>query len=819
MRGRKIRASGRVRLNGLTWALAILGVVVASILASGFLARTGLPRWLAYVYFLRVPLLLAAGIFGFTYAAFYGPGGVRALLHNAFDVDSGVGIGLLSFAVFLSASAIELAARLVTLYGRERFFVDTIPGQTDVRRSSAGNEAPEGTEEAEAVLGVGSADPASAERDIRRSGWGRREWLHLAFGIAVHGIAIYLVYEAILVSSNGDCGGLPSAYGCTVTSYWGAWWCAFLGFAVYIGFLIAVTIVQLLVTSEAKTRNQPPVFYLVAATSASGILDGFFDRFRRKDPLRWIARRLPPSVRNNGAARWAIGWLRRLPPVLGRGYIEYDSDDRPTASISPGHAAALALLALTSLAYFVLGRWGFEQLEGGQTLTAPALCYLLLLFTMLCWLLSSFTFFFDRYHIPVLVPLVVVLLASNWGDVSADYFYRTEVPTQLPKSDASSPDSIVVVAANGGGIQSAAWTARVLTGLEQKCREEGCDRDFAESIRLISSVSGGSVGTLYFVSAYQGEDSPEDLDSIVGAAEGSSLAPIGWGLLYPDFLRTIWPYEPEWDRGRALEQALAGRDPTGTGGVEDALSAWGKKALHSDRPDVIFNATVAETGQPLVLSTTDDLPGNMTTHAEFLENSGAKTRETDVSAVTAARLSAAYPYVSPAARAKKGGKSAQHVVDGGYYDNYGVSSLVDWLDRELKDHKNIRRVLVVRIHGAPTGPGAVEGGGGHGWFYQAYAPASTVLNVRGTGQRVHSKVELGLLADRWCADKRQVDIETATFEFDEPDSPLSWHLTAGQQQDIEDEWKDEFSAGDREGGWDVVDHFLNGPVKEKGRGC
>jgi hypothetical protein len=661
------------------------------------------------------------------------------------------------------------------------------------------------------VLATGSAGSGD---------WGLREWLHLAFGVAVHGIAIYLVCKAILVSSNGNCGKLPSVYECTVIDYWGAWWWAFVGFAVYIGFLIAVTIVQLLMTSETKTRNQPPVFYLAAAASASGIFDGFFEWCRRKDPLRWIARRLPLSVRNNPAVTWAIGWLRRLPLVLGRGYIEYDTDDRPTASISPGHAAAFVLLALTSLAYYVLGRWGVEQFERGQTLTAPALCYLLLLFTMLCWLLSSLTFFFDRYHIPMLVPLVVViLLASNWGDVSADHFYQTEVPTRLPKSETSSPGSIVVVAANGGGIQSAAWTARVLTGLEQKCREQGCEKDFAKSIRVISSVSGGSVGTLYFVNAYPGEGSPENLDSIVSVAEGSSLAPIGWGLLYPDFLRTIWPYVPVWDRGRALEQALAGRDPKDTGGVEDSLSAWGKKALQSDRPDVIFNATVAETGQPLVLSTTDDLPDNMTTHAEFLENSGAKTRKTDISAVTAARLSAAYPYVSPAARTKKGGKTAQHVVDGGYYDNYGVSSLVDWLDRELKDHKNIKRVLVIRIHGAPTGLGAVEGGGKRGWFYQAYAPASTVLNVRGTGQLVHSKVELGLLADRWCADERRVDIETATFEFDEPDSPLSWHLTAGQQQDIEDEWKGEFSGYDRERGWDVVDHFLNEPVGEQGHGC
>ncbi len=341
------------------------------------------------------------------------------------------------------------------------------------------------------------------------------------------------------------------------------------------------------------------------------------------------------------------------------------------------------------MAYFLLGHWDIENLKKGQTLAAPALCYLLLLFTMLCWLLSGLTFFFDRYRIPVLVPLVVVLLLTSYlGDISADYLYKTEKPAPLPSHsdptsphyrDPPSPDSIVVVAANGGGIQSAAWTARVLTGLEEKCREVGCDQGLAESIRMISSVSGGSVGTMYFVNAYpdEGPPPPEDLDNIVGRAEASSLAPIAWGLLYPDFLRTIWPYEPEWDRGRTLEEAWSGQDPKDAGGVDDSLSAWGKKALQSDRPDVIFNATVAETGQPLVLATTADLPSKMMTHDELLAERGAETHNTDVSVVTAARLSAAYPYVSPAARAKEGGKAAHHVVDGGYYDNYGVSSLVD----------------------------------------------------------------------------------------------------------------------------------------------
>src|SRR6202008_4868479 len=63
---------------------------------------------------------------------------------------------------------------------------------------------------------------------------------------------------------------------------------------------------------------------------------------------------------------------------------------------------------------------------------------------------------------------------------------------------------VILVAANGGGIQAAAWSARVLTGIEEGCRSGGdCGgRSFARSVRVISAVSGGSVGAMYFANAY-----------------------------------------------------------------------------------------------------------------------------------------------------------------------------------------------------------------------------------------------------------------------------------------------------------------------------
>jgi len=125
------------------------------------------------------------------------------------------------------------------------------------------------------------------------------------------------------------------------------------------------------------------------------------------------------------------------------------------------------------------------------------------------------------------------------------------------------------------------------------------------------------------------------------------------------------------------------------------------------------------------------------------------------------RFSASFPYVSPAARTNVEGQAA-HIVDGGYYDNYGVSSLVKWLDAQLEKKDNtIKRVLIPEIRGARFGIDPPDSNGcsttravgkdrrsNRGWFYQAFAPASTVLNVRDAGQRINNEAELCLLAGK-----------------------------------------------------------------------
>jgi predicted acylesterase/phospholipase RssA len=748
-----------------------------------------LSRWLPYVYLLRVPLLTVAGVIGFCFAALCI--GARALLGNAFDIGGAWGIFFVSLTAFLCSWVVMVTWRLVRLYGGERF-LDTasFPIASDLRT-----------------------------RDL----------------IYFSPIALFVVIGAIWKS--------------TAFTVWWELFEAVLGLLASLFLLAVVAVVQRwLIPSRVAQRR--PMNEVTRGTELARTAPNLFfpSGIRPFDRLlESLGSKNPTQLRVLNAIE---NLCRRIPEEVGRGYFEYDkkgNGESEFRSILPGHVAAFILLLLTIAVYYVIGLCEFARLKEGKAATVPALCYVMLLAMLLCWGLSSLTFLLDRWRIPLLLPVVLILIATSFFPIG-DYFYPARKPVQAHEAvPPSSQDSIIVVAANGGGIQAAVWTAKVLTGLEKRCNEK-CDRDFGESIRVISSASGGSVGTMYFVNEY-GEDGslPEEeskLNDIVERTEASSLDSIAWGLVYQDLRHTLAPFfKYDWDRGRALEQSWlrSSMEWARRTGIEKGLSEWRNKTIQGSRPAVIFNATVVETGRPVTFNTlpTTMAPKGSPEQLELLSSyrgvfeDGEK--ETDVKVVTAARLSAAFPYVSPAARADPGkvGDSAPHIVDGGYYDNFGISSLVEWLDAELTRNQNIENVLIVEIRGGPSETGVRNKDdkdcsqqpedqqdlyGKQEWAYQLFAPAETVLNVRKSAQRARNDVELDLLVDKWSEnDEHRVAIERATFEYDCPDPPLSWHLTEAQKVDIDQEWQDEIDdeveqvqdgSDDNEGGWRKIQDYL-----------
>jgi len=558
-----------------------------------------------------------------------------------------------------------------------------------------------------------------------------------------------------------------------------------------------------------KTRRKPTAAKSDAKAKAN-MLEHLFAFLAKKNPFKYASARLRDLFRN-------------VPRKFGDGYFKYDRNEKVEA-VLPNHGFALFLFILSLVLYIFIGFMKSSYLGTSPEPNVPTLAYVLLLLMMLCWGLSGFSFFFDRYRIPVL------LLFAGWMLItwlipfgSSDRFYQVRQPQQgvisLMPGDIISrrkPSAIVVVAANGGGIQASAWAARVLTGLVKQCREElhsDC-QEFAKAIYLISSTSGGSVGNMYFVNAYSPNGLPDngELEKVVEKAERSSLDEVAWGLVYPDFQRALFPLiTRKSDRGLALEQALA----AGTELSQKSLTDWREGVRDGWRPATIFNATITETGEPFLLGTTDI---KQQANGFIGKNFGDYYPGLDMSVVTAARLSASFPYVSPAARADNDGLNHNqlHVVDGGYYDNYGMSSLAAWLDQALKSEGNeVKHVLVIQIHGAPTSPARDNHLGGYqSWLFQTYAPLSTIVGVRDGGQISHNNIEFDLLKRVENAEKK-LEIDSALFEFKDDGTtplPLSWRLTQKQKDDIEKSWNLQLTGDD----WVRVREFIRNYLLQAG---
>jgi predicted acylesterase/phospholipase RssA len=378
---------------------------------------------------------------------------------------------------------------------------------------------------------------------------------------------------------------------------------------------------------------------------------------------------------------------------LGSGYIE--ALPNGTRRLLPGHTFALVQLGLTLVFYVVLV-FG-KSLSGAsieEKLWVPTAGAVVLLLLLNSWMLAAVTFFFDRYRIPLFTVVVSVTLITG-SRACTDYEVATKSPTEAyqlatPGEVLAAYPRPLVLAVGGGGIQAGAWGARVLQGIDERLRKDG-GLGLRERAALVSGVSGGSMGALYY-GAYE--------DTNVSEATTRSLQPsldeIASALIGVERLRHVLAWRVGVDRGAALERSWATRLPLSG---QFTLRAWSDKVREFARhergtnrpfPAFLFNTTIVETGQPMGFITTQfptpkyrksflqsakEYPiAESANHVFKLSADGQSAQDVGLEMVTAARLSSAFPYVSPAATLKIEGSERFHIVDGGYYDNYGFSA-------------------------------------------------------------------------------------------------------------------------------------------------
>lgn len=261
--------------------------------------------------------------------------------------------------------------------------------------------------------------------------------------------------------------------------------------------------------------------------------------------------------------------------------------------------------------------------------------------------------------------------------------------------DGSKP-KLLIVCTSGGGIRASVWTAAVLAELEQQMGPA-----FGRHLRLITGASGGMLAAALYAGRQVLPMPPGLADA--DALARDSLWPTWQSLFFADTPSSVLPFFKNWDRAHALEACWARN--TSTRGGKSPLQATFADMIAAERagtaPSLVFSPLMVEDGRRLLVSNLDLSDLAVETAPTLAEpNGGTHTQRSRISqpAVeffrlfpeaharfalsTAARLSATFPYISPAVNLPTA--PARRIVDAGFFDNYGVGLAAGWLLRNRR---------------------------------------------------------------------------------------------------------------------------------------
>jgi hypothetical protein len=282
--------------------------------------------------------------------------------------------------------------------------------------------------------------------------------------------------------------------------------------------------------------------------------------------------------------------------------------------------------------------------------------------------------------------------------------FRRFLAANATRFKAPQPVPVVLVAASSGGLAAAYWTATILGDLVDKVP------GFAPQLFAVSSVSGGSLGALETLAMLSEPRLPAGCTGIrlctQHALAGDFLAPTLGSLLYPDLLQRVLPFQVFEDRAAALEQAWEAQWRRVTGDdrlAQPFLQLWADP--HKAWPALLMNSTSVLRGDRLIASNLQFSSADMDVSidaGDLLRSVGA-----DLPASTAADTSARFPLFGPVGvlRNRTTGRAADLVVDGGYFEDFGATTLLETLDVLVEVARRDKipvRFIVIQIIGAPA---------------------------------------------------------------------------------------------------------------------
>jgi hypothetical protein len=274
---------------------------------------------------------------------------------------------------------------------------------------------------------------------------------------------------------------------------------------------------------------------------------------------------------------------------------------------------------------------------------------------------------------------------------------------------------VIVVSTEGGGLRSAAWTALVLSRftalIDQSSPPNGGEPLFERYLFAASGVSGGSLGLAAYVTSLQvaprtGLAAQARSENILNH---DFLAPVMANAWFVDFTQRWLPGAWFDDRGRALTRAWE------QAAQEQAVTSWSQPfanlyehpdgSVNTDVPALFFNSTTVGQGWRFVQDPFRPFSDSPWTTAY----DGSRWLDPRVPLSEVILNSARFTYLSPAGTLQTAASSAAtptlQLVDGGYFENSGTTTLLEIMRRLRKiaaRQNQPLRFIVLHISNDPS---------------------------------------------------------------------------------------------------------------------
>lgn len=386
-----------------------------------------------------------------------------------------------------------------------------------------------------------------------------------------------------------------------------------------------------------------------------------------------------------------------------------------------------------------------------------------------------------RLHFPVAITLALMVIFFSYFNNNHRVRLLKTKPKPRPDvqdafkewvkdKDTSKQIPVILVAAEGGGIRAAYWTSSILGSLENEMP------GFSNNIFTYSSVSGGSLGVaLHNASLLTGDKDLLEKNREILAND--FLAPVTSYLIYPDMLQKFIPVKiPRFDRAKILEKSWEqawNEIYTDHEGLLDSgfVSTFSGRHL----PHLILNGTHVESGYRTVISDMNLSNGPKKNLFDLIDITNR-----DLAISTAIGLSARFPYLTPPALVPDStGKPWGDVVDGGYYENLGATTLFE-VYQELREycHKhdiNVRfHLVMIRNTKSNRNMGPIRG------LYEFQSPFRTLANIWGNnGDDVIRSME-----DYVASNNDRIVVVKLTRD-DNINIPLGWYLSPKSRKQVD----------------------------------